>query len=635
MRTTLLFVLLMLSPLTYADIDGNPVVSATTCNADLFSAASVVCKLFAAFGPAATCNVKLNNCAVGTQEIFTGNEIELASPTNIKNWTGFGAMGPIYQAADLCLLRDMKDVAIESEAPATTAIGDVSIHQTVQFLSFDKTKLEWQGYHRGRACAPAIGCMDMFNQKITVRAVTSNLKGSGAKAGEYDIYGASALEVVADGISQSFEVSVPAINVPTPYGLISATPAFGMGRGMGYVLAPYQGGNVKTAVAGPWGTAKMIDLYGRNPGTARTETYPSYFVFGSGVQDNRAIGYISQAAFGSRSADPKAAVWAPPAGVEYPVTRPDGNIAAARSDLEKIPNAYLGANVKVEYSPTNMIPAYIRKNKFISLTFGVWAKPMIDTAFTSQFNISNYEIAKGNKLALPAGPLDYHPQNMDQFKGAALFGGTTAAARFALDAGVDLTIHLHVPLFITDINVDLIDIHPLTTIAEKISTGKGAAKPTAFANSHAAEILSTGKYFQSYQTLNGSTTDGAAHIKACLAAPNASAPPPPAPSYTPGDLSDLLKDVEYPCNICVGMNDYTYKAKDGTMQTIKGFLENLFAADESTRPAGVRWTCDQVYESGCYDMCTWNQKTNVLTVTRTAREMLASGEAKKMPARCR
>lgn len=619
-------------PFAQADINGVPSVTPVNCETSVFSSAHKICSLFSALG-SDLCQQSMNQCAVVGQEIFTGTNIDLNAPTADKQWTGFGSTGSAYTAASLCLLRDLKDAPITSTAIAKTKIGDVRMSQRLQFLSFDRVSKVWTGYHIGSACAPAIGCIDMFNQKITVRPLQTSVKGSGAKAGDFEIVTTYGLDVTADAVQQGFQVKIPAIAVPTPYGVVSAHPTFELARATGMVLAPYANNNAKSLMSGPWGDAKVVELYGRQPGVQMTQVFPRYFHTGGTTVDQRVIGYQSQVAFGSRSSDPKKAIWSPK-GVEYP-SRPDSDFTTARSTNEKTQNAHLAAGVKIQYSPVELIPETIRNNRFITLNFGVYVEPKVGTDMTSQVNIAQSEIAVAKDFLLPGGPLDTRLNKVDQHKSFSLTTGTSASALFGLSAGIDLVIHLHIPLLITDIDVDLINIHPKTSILDSVTSGYDLGNRSAFAKTRVQTANATRKMFQEYKTVLNTAPVGTEHIQQCLSAQSVSAPPPHEPEYVPGQPSDLLAGVEYPCNVCVGMNDFSYVDDNGKTQTIEGFLLTLFrSSSPSSNPSG-RWRCDHVAKTGCYDMCRYDVGTGQLTVTRTAVEMQQAGQAKDMPPRCR
>lgn len=616
-----------------ADVNGKAVVSTVSCGNSVFSSADKICNLFAMFG-GNFCQKTVDQCAEGSQEIFTGVMTEGTKPGDTRIWSGFGGTASIYTAANMCLLRDIKDAPIESTATATTAIGDVSIKQRVQFLSFDPKKLEWIGYHRGQACVPAIGCIDVFNQKITAKVLQSNEKASGKSAGQFPIITSFAIDTKADGINQALKVSIPAIQVYTPYGVVSATPEFQMGRSIGFVLAPFNG-NTKSLMTGLWGSnGKMNDIYGRNPGVQQSTIVPSFLTFSAGQIDNRTIGYTSEIGFGSRDSNPTGKVWAPLANQEFPI-RPDENFSVARSNAEKTPNASLSAAVKVAYSPVNLIPEYIRNNRYITLDFSVYAQPTIGAQFASQFHVLNYELAQGKKQDFPGGPVDARIPFMDQHKGLSFKSGSSASGLFALLAGVDLRLHLRIPLLFTTIDVDLINIHPKTVLAKAVSNGSGTGNRYASAKTQLTTATTGAKVmFQEYHTFLNTNPVGTEHIKTCLASPAVSQPPPGEPTYTPGSTDDLIKGVLYPCNICAGFNDFQYVDDNNQTQTIKGFLDQWFPASQAHKPPASRWSCSEVARSGCYDMCSYDPSTDKLTVVSTAREMKAADQAQDMPARC-
>ncbi len=625
--------LLLSTGLAHADEAGKPVVTPVACN-DAFSSVDALCKLFQQFGSAVGCKVTANNCVKGTQELYLGAHLGGGNASTM--WNGLGGYAIPHTAANLCLLRDMKDAPIVSKAVASTALGNVAMEQTVQFASFDPKTLSWSGYHRGRACVPAIGCLDVFTQKITARAVKSNAPG--AKAGAFEIVSVHGLDVSADGLSQGFAVEIPTLSVVTPYGVVSAKPGFGIARAMGFSLAPYANGNYRSLVTGPWGKAKVAEVYGRTPGLKVSQLNPTYLATGGSWIDNRTIGFQSQVGFGSRDVNPKHAVWAPAAG-DYPA-RPDEVSGPARSGAEKTPNASMGAEVNIKYSPVELLPEVIRDNPFVKINFSIFAKPLVQTGFSSQFNILNYEIAKGDKLVAPAGPIDYRVTSMDQYKGIKIAAASSSVARVALEAGVDLDLRLVVPLPwpLDDIDVTLINVHPRTTLLESVVDGQGQGNRSASATSQAslAGHNMNGEWFQSYQRLNGgAAASGRKQVEQCLASPAASAPAPAAPSYQPGKPEDLLKIVKYPCNICVGTEGFSYQDENNVTHKIPRFLSWLFQASQQNRPAGARWSCTRVSQSGCHDMCHYDTNTNKLTVEQTAVEMIAAGTARNMPARCR
>ncbi len=570
----------------------------------------------------------------------------MASPTNIKPWSGLGGLGPAYSLATNCLLRDIADFPdkkIKTSATASIFLGNVTAEQEVGFLSFNKDTAVFEGYHRLRACGPAVGCLDAYTQKFKLTLVKTDKKGSGKKAGQYNIYEAHALDVWADGLAQGIRVELPGIMVPTPVGSIEAKPEFRFGRATGFVTAPYDGNYKSSFPDLSFGISKnkTFDIYGRSPGTDATNLLP---VDAFGVDSPK--GWNSQIALGSRDPDPKKPVWVQPPGVEFPA-RPDLDLTNARSAAEKTPNAYLGASVQATYSVINLIPKAIRDigcSGTLRVCIDqaeVFAKPTIDVGYMSQVNVIQNEQNHWNGKLGPAGAVptaDLSPMNLDQSKSAFLQMNSAAAARFALDAGLDFVIRLEINTFFTKIKKNLVDLHPRTTIAEKIDKAYAAAK-TAGAHSQATKILADKKYFQNYIPFKGGdlasgTVDGGAnHIQACLAKPTAPGSLPPEPTYTPGDPALLVQQIEYPCNICVGWNEEHYKDNFGKNKVFPSYLATLLPASQAAKPASTRWKCKFVFQSGCYDMCKMDT-AGKLSVQRTALKMLKAGEAKGMPSSC-
>lgn len=632
-----------------ADELGNVIGKKENCQGSVFSSIQKVCQLVDQLG--ASCTITADTCLSARQEVFTGNMIELAGPGNIKAWNGFGGMGAHYSLATNCLMRDLVDLPekkFTTTANASTFLGKVSSVQEVGFLSFNKSSAEFEGYHRLQACGPVVGCLDAYTQKFKLTPVKSNKAGLGLKAGQYEIREAHGLDLWAEGQAQGISVKLPGVNVPTPAGPFVVQPEFRFGRATGFNLSPYDGNKKSSLVAvGLKETSnRTLDVYGRTPGTNASTLGPIDTKAGGGWEYN-AKGWISQIALGSRDADPKNPVWKQPVGVEYPL-RPDFDLSKARSVIEKTPNAYLGASIEAKYSLKNLIPSSLLNmgcSGFVKICLedaSVFVKPTIDIGFISQLNFFENEQISWNRSTVGSGEFpvpNLQPQNMDQAKSASVFAAASAAARFALDAGLDIAIRLIINGFFTKIDKYIVNIHPRTTILEKIDKGYSPVK-TATASSQASRIMSEKKYFQQYVTFKGTNEagipgvdGGAKHIQACMAKPTETAPMPPEPTYTPGDPEKLVEVIQYPCNICVGWDDIKYTDNSGKPQVEKGQVGTVLPASQAGFPTEAQWKCKYAFQSGCYDMCTMDTAGN-LTVTRTALQMLKAGEAKDMPNTC-
>jgi hypothetical protein len=634
---------LSLWPAARADQNGVALSKPYSCSGDAMSALSFLCDALKAIG-VKTCTVTGDSCVNASQEVFSGLNIELASPTNIKNWSGYGGTGEIYAAAALCLLKDLKTTPMTSHAKASLGIGNISTQQTVGLLSFDPKALRLEGWHRARACAPIVGCFDGFTQKFTLQAVATDLKTSPEKVGQYQVHSTHALDLTAQGQTQALVVDIKALAVKTPYGEVEATPHFAYGKSVGWVLAPYAGNNIKStwkspvAPQGPmmieFGAGpRMLDLYGRFPGLKRSQAMPGPLP-GQPTLMRLPIdpfrGWISQAGLGGRTVPEATLMWTPPAGVEYP-ERPDFALhkpITPRSDLEKLANLAMGADVKVDYSPTDLLPAFIRDSGLVTIDFHVFVQPAIGAAFGSQLHLLNMEASKWTPH--PAGsPLP--PYSPDTYHVAREFharAGSSAAAAFKVTAGVDLRIEIKIPLIFKTIKKTLINIHPRYEFVNATSDGTQLSARSAHAATYSAAALTSGKLFQSYRRLDGAQADAAQHLQACLAGPKVQGDPPPPPKAEPGDPEDFEELIDYPCNICIGSTASEANVKP-TNKLVKfpAWVKTIFPSHVNNRPAAVRTRCDNTGHIGCLDRCSWNKSTNVLTVIETAQEMYAAGRA--------
>jgi hypothetical protein len=645
MGTKLLWPIFLLSSVVAsADEAGKVISTPVNCQSNVFSSIQKVCSLVDKLG--ASCTITADTCVRASQETFTGAMIELANVNDTRAWSGLGGLGAYYATSSVCLMRDLSEFPgkkITTSAAASTFLGNVTAEQEVGFLSFDKSNGVFTGYHRLKACGPAVGCIDAFTQTFKMTPVETNKKGSGKKAGQYDILSATGIDLAADGLAQGLKVSLPGIVVPTPVGDIEAKPEFRFARATGFVTAPFDGNFKSSAPDSALGIKnnKTYDIYGRTAGTEATNLMPASSV---GVKNPQ--GWISQISLGSRDANPKIAPWKPAPGVEFPF-RPDSNLKIARSNNEKIPNAYLGASVKATYSPINLIPKPIRDigcSGVVRLCLDqleVFAQPTIDVGYTGQIQFYQNEQSAwdGTMLPVTTRPVpDLRPLHIAQSKTGGITASSSAAARFALEAGLDFVIRLEINTFFTKIKKNLVNIHPRTTIAESI-TSEYSKPVIAGARSLSALQLVNKKPFQQYVTFKGQDLSsgpqdgGVPHIQACFKNPTASGALPPEPTYTPGDMTVLVDKMEYACNICLGWEDTPYKDNSGANQVVPGNLQTLFPASQASRPASARWSCKIIQQTGCFDMCR-REANGQLVVTRTALEMLASGEVQGMPATC-
>jgi hypothetical protein len=607
-----------------------------------------ICDKLNLLGVNGDCSAEPGTCLKASQELFSGLNIEFATPGNIKNWSGFGGTGQAYATGALCLLKDLKDTPMTSKATANLALGQVTTETTVGFSSFDPKALRLEGWHRARACAPIIGCFDGFTQKFTLQSVNTNLPPS-EKVGQYQVHSTHALDLTAQGQAQKAAANIELLPILTPYGTVTPKPHFSYEKGIGWVLAPYRGNNVKSiwkdeiappvpALKAVDGRPHMLDLYGRVPGLKHSQIMPGPLPGQASMVGQRyepSHGWISQAGLGGRTIPEGGAAWQPPAGVEYP-ERPDFAFdpKGPRSDIEQASNIAVDAGVKIDAEPGNLLPDAITKSGFINWSFHVWVEPAIETAFSSQLHLLNMEAAawRPHPQGSPLPP--YSPDTFHQAHEFYARAGSSAAGAFKVTAGVDLTITLKIELVFTTIRETLIDIHPRYTFVNDDNAGVGLSNQTAQAGTYTEHFLSTGQLFKTYHQLNGTQSNGVQHIQQCLAASKTTAPLPP-PTFDPGDPEELVENIDWPCNICTGAWD-TAGTEKATGKPVKfsAWVKTIYPAQINNRPPALRTRCDSIAHVGCLDRCSWNKATDTLTVIETAQEMVAAGKVTGGGKRC-
>lgn len=643
MKILILIPLLLMSLSATADENGKPVITPAKCTSK-FTSIGHVCKLLEAFG--GKCVVTADACQNISQEVFAGTSIDLSGSNDQRSWNGMGGLGNQYSAAAVCLMRSLADRPqrrVETVAPATMVFGDVSAEQRVGFLSFDHKTGIYEGYHSLRACAPAVGCLDAYTQRFKLTPVRMNQQGSGNQAGQMAITSSFGTDVWAEGLDQGVQSAFPGISIPTPIGDVVATPQFHFRRTTGFVLAPYASG-MRSSFADPaLGISKnaTFDIYGRNPGVNATVQLLPH---DQGVMSPK--GWISQAALGSRDANPQSKVWVPEQG-QYP-KRPDLNLSAARSAVEKTPNATMGASIRVAYSPLGLIPEPLRRigcSGIVKLCFDqleVFAEPKITNTFSSQLSFFQNEQSKWNgeerDMGLSRPVPDLRPPNLDQVRQIQVLAASSVASRFALEAGLDFVIRLEINTVFSKIKKILVNVHPRTTIKEVVKKGH-SAQAKATARSQASLQLANKKVFQSYvpfsgKDLSAGTADGGQlDIRSCFGRETPAGSMPAEPTYTPGDVSVLVEQIEYLCNICVAWDEVPFKDDRGRDQVFPGHVQSMNPASQDHLPASSRWKCRYEVQNGCHDMCKMDDQGR-LYVTRTAVDMLASGEAQGMSPSC-
>ncbi len=679
-----------------ADENGAMTYQEYKCANSAMSSIVTVCEKVKNVFPGVECPKTERQCVTAQQEIFTGVTGEGATPQNVKAWNGQGGGGELYQTVGLCLMRDLATTPMRSKATASLPIGNISAKGLVDYRAFNKEQRTFNGYHRLTAKAPVIGEVDIVTQPFSMRAVSSDVRNRNAKVGEYGVYAAHALAFEADGGAEDFSFEIDSIRVHTPYGTVTPKPRLKLARASGWSLSPY--GGSFTALLNP-GALQMTDVYGRLAGQTLassltiTEIKPEKFVIDTFCQDFAAspmcqwpkpTGWASQLMLGSRNVDPNAAAWTAPNGVAFPA-RPDADTAAARGEIEKTPGGHAEAGVKVEYSPVELIPAAIRNNGFTSIDLVIWADPNISVDFASQFNFWNGQGAAWNPALTPPqqfpAPVTPTPVDVESLQTIGVYSGTSVAGRFAVDAGVDLTIRFRIPLPrpLKDIKFTIIDIHPRTAFLETEDAGVHRSEQQALVMSDWQHFLRTADLYKVFTPLAGGAVNGAAYIQKCLADPPPDPKEPEDPSYTPGDPEDLIEFLDMPCNICMGHAEFQYlDVKTQTpltfeVKTIPGVARKEPPVDDSAFAPSDRWVCggplprpiqsvalpkidpadittaeaarafndaaaasavNSIKNLGCYDQCRVNQETGAFELIASAKQLFAQGVITDTPNGC-
>lgn len=679
-----------------ADENGLMKSTAYPCKDNAVSTIIEVCKAVKTALPFVECPTATATCVKARQEIFTGLTGEVATPTNIKGWNGQGVSGQIFQGVGLCLMRDLSSSPMTAHASASLPIGTISVDSVVDYQSFDPASGLFKGVHRLTAHAPAIGDVDLVTQQFSARAVNSNLAGKGLKVGDYAVAGAHALDFEADGGSESFEFELDAVTVVTPYGTVTPKPHLKLARTSFWSLSPYGGASTLTMNPGAFQTT---DVYGRLKGQAAASAIKVWdFKQGKYKGAKRCVAFAadwscvwptpsawdSQLMLGARNVDPRptAAAWTAPSGTLFPL-RPDPFVTMARGDAEKFPNGFASAGVKIEYDLLGVLPAAILNNGFIKPSVSMFIDPNIAVGYASQFNFWNAQSSVWNPLLDPGPPALFGtPADVESFHSMALYGGAGVAGRFAIDAGVDLTLRLVIPLPwpLDDIDFNILDVHPRTAFLETIDASHKPADREAFVMADSQNFSKTGAAFKQYKPLGGGDVDGLAHLTQCFASPPPPEKLPEKPAYTPGDPNDLVSNLETPCNMCVGYAQFQYLDVKTTspltfeLKTMPAFAEKTPPVSDAGLPAADKWDCGGALpeqptiaytpqpidpskvktaaeanafnkasqakasngfkNAGCYDRCRVNKSTGALELIQSAKSLYAAGIIKDAPNGC-
>ena len=565
---------------------------------------ATLCSVAQTTGLPFQCKNVSDNCSLENHQVFTGASIELASPTNIKTWNGRGGVGREYALAAVCALRDLREQKMSAAAGTKTVAGPISLAQEVGFLGFQPGPSPVvRGYQRARACLPALGCIDGLTQEFTVSTVQVSAP-AGSQAGQYAIHRLHAVNVASDRLQQGLTLEGPKIDVPTPFGILAATPRFSFSRRIQHVTRPYSQENVKSTLTP---NAHVLDVLGTDEGLNATKKPAEGMV---------KSGWLSQVGLGGRAAERDGSLWTP-GGEEWP-TRPDGSIDVARSPAERNLNVSAGAEIDIVYDfLENWAPAKALKETGLltDSRLAVRIKPSLAYRGSTQWNLWNGETVEWSfpgEFPPPVPKL----QDLDQSRLLGVYGGASVAGAFRVDVGVDLQLKIDPPL---GPDITLVDFEKSTRVVNKETSPSSKSWPKQVVIGSQTKKALAGQPFTIYQTLTG-TPSFKDHLAACLKGPKEERTVPPI-TWKPGDPKDLLVDVRYPCNVCLMWPGGTVKLENGSTKSYPGFGPGFFApASQDAKPEKKRWKCNSEQKVGCHDVCSATSDGK-LVVVETAIEL--------------
>ncbi len=525
-------------------------------------------------------------CGNRTEELFTGDSLLGISKPGAW-WTYMGGRGQLMAEGALCALRDLANGAVENSAAATLLGGSLrfTIDQQVGFAHFDPTQRTFTGYQTARVCVPVIGCFESIRQAFSAQVVESQpANPGGLTCGEYKIANGFGLQVTADEIDQSMSPTLPSLVVDTPYGEVTVTPTMTYTVQTQSILMPL-GVSVPARLLPNGASESITDLLGRIPGTLATSQMQGSWGFPN-------LGWQSQVALGGRDASDNQPIWT---GTGF---RPDLDLGLPRNDAEHIPNVLASAGLHVDYSPTDMIPSFL-KSPPLSVDLHVHA----NTDMTARF---------AEQLAIFFGETFNDPTDLGVPFSATMFQLKTraqAAASLTENAGIDLEV---VATFLLG-SKTLLEIHPNVSVPLDTGTPGDAGQDLAWGVSGSDPANDGGHPTMGLWTSNQQeVADPKGFVAACLAASAPADQAPPAQLFQPGNATVLAPSL-FPCDICIGSPVAASDPNKG--QSIGAMAVSIFPA---LQPAD--WDCIPT-SIGCFDLCSFDAIPKILIRKWTASQL--------------
>ncbi len=609
------------------------------------------------FGGIVKCDAPKEECARLTKDIVAGHDFEPRasllpnsrpnlnpSPTinalpEIGN--GFGGDGALYADAALCLLKDTKTSPISSSLVLNSPLGALEVRQKVGLLEFDPQKKIWRGFQSSDFCVPVAGCLRGLNQELKIESVQESLSGRNFKTRDRKLFTGSALRVTADSSKRGIDISIPGIEIITPYGTITPTPKISIQRQLEPLFSPYQGTewslrpepfpvrykSVKRD--DPPQDLNRVSSVGVRPEPSPFEGDQIPYLDRYGIlatarliaDPGASYSWRSGFDFGSRAADPGARLWTAPKDKTQWLVRDDENRELVRDPAERSANASLGASINIKADIVGNIPEIIRNNPLFEIAADLFVEPGVEGKFANAFGVTADEGAL--TFAKESRPPFFRRRNLSIRASSSLF------SRVYLNAGFNLELAFMLPLLVTTKRITILDLHPRITVAESKNSKSQVAPQRASARTDSDRILPTlpnqpaPSSFSSFQTLGGAQVQGEDMIRSCLAQPRSTGDLPNSEaSYEKrGSVQDLVENVEYPCDICVGNPRVTYFDNSGNLVTIAQHLSTATPSGKNNLPSSVKWSCDSARKIGCHNYCKFDAKTGSLEVVRAAKSL--------------
>lgn len=547
-------------------------------------------------------------CGNEKREIAAGVTLSAPPAKSEPNprWGYIGGQGALMADSAICLIKDIGNAPggrIDNKTPTTSGAVPVSAEQIVGLESFDPVAKKAVFYHIVRACAPMIGCMDATRQTVTAQ-VRNNIPAwpANMRAGDFPVLGAYAVEMDSQWSASDFNITLPQITIPTPYGILKAQPKVTWAARLMTAETPFPTHDGSIALSAPGGrglsTAVIQDTYGLSGMPfilqAATNMYkPPAEGFGKpgGNEVTDVQGWSSQIGFGARNGAFGTAIWNPGANPKNPPLRPDLNLDSPRSSRELGPSANFTAQVPITYSPPNpleLLPAAIRSQASMSLTITV--DPQLAADYASQVGLLARDADYTNCQGIEFG----EPCNLSE---VLMPMRVKATGRAQISGGVKLHISFSIPL-VPDVDIDQpfhIDLPGGSASIPGSYSQNDPYAHVARATRLTFERPDKKHYTDALIGPSGAHSNNLADWRqVCLAQPAKTTAPPP-PSRQP-DNATYMPDL-LPCNVCVA-DSHQSAYKPFTIFTVT----RAYGANKS-------WVCEWKGNQGCYDLCTWNKNT--------------------------